>query len=64
MTGFVLIENGNEDDLKTAVATMGPVAVAVDAYSRGFQVHELCECRLQFKRRVVLGDTCMRQKLE
>lgn len=38
--GFVDIKSGSEDDLKKAVATMGPVSVAIDASSDGFMFYK------------------------
>ncbi|XP_030752471.1 cathepsin L-like [Sitophilus oryzae] len=37
--GFVDIEEGNEDDLKAAVATVGPVSIAIDASHETFQLY-------------------------
>lgn len=38
MSGILNIESGNEHDLLAAVATVGPVAAAVDASSNAFRV--------------------------
>ena len=45
MSGSVSIQEGSERDLQAAVATAGPVAVAVDARNKAFRVYmsgELC----------------------
>ncbi|XP_065343397.1 procathepsin L-like [Cloeon dipterum] len=38
-SGFVDIEEGNEDKLKEAVATIGPISVAIDASSDSFRIY-------------------------
>ncbi len=38
MSGSVSINSGNEDDLLTAVANVGPVAVAIDGANSAFRV--------------------------
>ncbi len=38
ISGIVLIRSGNEFDLKAAVATAGPVSVAVDNRPKSFRV--------------------------
>ena len=39
VTGYVDIKPGDEEDLKAAVATAGPVAVAMDAQNISFQLY-------------------------
>lgn len=39
MSGIVLIKSGYENDLQAAVASIGPVAVSVDASSSSFRVY-------------------------
>ena len=38
MSGTVSIKEGSEQDLQAAVASVGPVAVAVDARNKAFRV--------------------------
>ena len=38
MSGSIAITSGSEDDLQFAVASVGPIAVAVDASSSAFRV--------------------------
>lgn len=39
-SGFVDIEQGNEDDLTRALANVGPIAVAIDAAHQSFQLYK------------------------
>ena len=39
VSGFVDIESGDEDALKAALATVGPVSVAIDASRESFQFY-------------------------
>lgn len=40
MSGAVNIKSGSEQELLAAVATVGPIAVAVDGSSNAFRVRE------------------------
>lgn len=45
MSGIVYIKKGSESDLLSAVANVGPVAVAVDGTSSAFRVStDTCIC--------------------
>ena len=42
--GVVMITSGSEADLQAAVATAGPISVAIDGTSNAFRVSQLCLC--------------------
>ena len=39
-TGYVDVKSGDEDALKMAVATVGPISVAIDALSSSFMMYK------------------------
>jgi len=39
-TGFIDIKNGSESDLQNAIATVGPISVAIDASKMSFQFYK------------------------
>ncbi|KAA0192932.1 hypothetical protein HAZT_HAZT008566 [Hyalella azteca] len=47
-TGFVDIESGSEDALKAAVATLGPVSIAIDASNNDFHFYKSGENTLMY----------------
>ena len=56
MSGSISIGSGNEGDLQSAVANVGPIAVAVDASSSGFRV---CFQKTEFSGRVLYTRSSM-----
>lgn len=48
-TGFIDVKSGNEDALKEAVATIGPVSIAIDVTEDKFML---------YKDGVFVDDTC------
>ena len=41
MSGSISISSGDEDDLQSAVAYIGPISVAVDASNNAFKVYSI-----------------------
>ena len=39
-TGFIDITSGNEEDLETAIATVGPISAAIDSSHSSFQLYK------------------------
>ena len=59
MEKSMTIKSGDEDALKEAVATVGPISVAVDANHRSFQfyksgVYDETKCNSEFLNRAML----------
>ena len=58
MSGSISIAYGSEVDLQSAVANVGPIAVAVDASSKAFRV---CLCVCVFACKCVCVCVCVSQ---
>ena len=54
MSGSVAIDCGSETDLLSAVANVGPIAVAVDGSSNAFRVNHLYICIISTQVCVIL----------
>lgn len=54
-SGFVDIDEGNEDKLKSATATIGPISVAIDASHQSFQFYNAGNFEIS-----EIGMTCAR----
>ena len=52
MSGFVDVESGSESKLQEALATIGPVSVAIDASHPSFQSYAGGKLSLNFLRNV------------